>query len=439
VLHTAARLTASVRRSGQISGSPPLQNQSTMAIKWKEKFEPSHVIDRISSVRTYSEDGKFSYSGFVVDECMPTLHSMLKFPPAATEIDQETLVWRALNRAGKELTPESFLRAANEELKERLRTNEVTHSVLTSISISPNKLLKSINLLGCKIQLLDGDFPRKFRPHRSNLIKEYRADISETPSSYCKIVATVRAKSPGAAFHKAMRSVDLMRSLMCLMSNPRMQITMGTVSHEAVNVVRLGGHHTVHLADGKSAREGYWYEPYFKPKSPHKPDKPDIMSKNIRWATRRINNSSFGKSMVSSLLMFVRGLDLHDHNAAFLKVWGALEMLTTPNQADYDKLIRRSVFLFKEVEYQRQVLEHLRMYRNANVHAGEESENAKIHCYQLQTFYSAIIWFCIRNGSNFNSLEDLGGFLDLPPEPVALDLRLKQIRKAIKFRKPSVS
>lgn len=223
------------------------------------------------------------------------------------------------------------------------------------------------------------------------------------------------------------------------MSNPRMEITMGTVSREAVNVVSLGGHHTVHLADGKSAREGYWYEPYFKPKSLHKPDKPDLMSKNIRWATRKINSSNFGKAMVSSLLMYVRGLDLHDHNAAFLKVWGALEMLTTPNQADYDKLIRRSVFLFKEVKYQRQVLEHLRMYRNANVHAGEESENARIHCYQLQTFYSAIIWFCIRNGSNFSNLEDLGEFLDLPSEPIALEQRLKQIRRAIKFRKPSVS
>jgi hypothetical protein len=407
-----------------------------MPIKWKEKFKPSHVIERIASVRTYSEDGKASYSGFVVDECMPTLHSMLNFPSAAAEIDQETLVWRALNRAGKELTPETFLRAANDELSARLATKEIQYSVLTSISMSPQKALQSITLLDCKIQIITGEFPRKFNAQRKNIINEFKTKINETPSNYCKVVATVRAKSPDAAFHKAMRAIDLLRSLLCLMYNPRMQIAFGSTAHEAINVVRLGGHHTVHLTDGKSAREGYWYEPYFKPKSNYTSDNPSLMAKNIRWATKRILESNFSKAMISSLLMFVRGLDLHDQNAAFLKVWGALELLTTPNVADYEKLIRRSSFLFKEVEYQRQVLEHLRQYRNANVHAGEESENARIHCFQLQNFYSAVAWFCIRNGSNFANIDELGAFLDLPSEPGALEERLKQIRKAIKFRSP---
>lgn len=407
-----------------------------MPIKWKDKFKPSPIIDRIASVRTYGEDGKASYSGFVANECMPTLHSMLNFPSAASEIDQETLVWRALNRAGKELTPDSFLRAANDELSARLATKEVQYTVLTSISLSPKEFLQSITLLGCNIKILKGEFPAKFRTHRENQIRELKTDIKETPHNYCKLLATVCAKSPSAAFHKAMRAIDLMRSLMCLMVNPRMEISFGGPSHEAINAIRLGGHHTVHLSDGKSAREGYWYEPYFSPRSIHIPNNPALMSKNIRWATKNINNSNFRKAIISSLLMFVRGLDLHEQNAAFLKVWGALELLTTPNIADYEKLIRRSVFLFKEVDYHRQVLEHLKQYRNANVHAGEESENARIHCFQLQAFYSAVAWFSIRNGSNFASLEELGSFLDLPPELSALDKRLKQVKKAIKFRAP---
>lgn len=407
-----------------------------MPIKWKDKFKPSPVIDRIASVRTYSEDGKASYSGFVVDECMPTLHSMLSFPSVVAEIDHETLVWRALNRAGKTLTPETFLKAANDELTARLATKVVQYSLLTSISLSPKKFLRSININDCRIQFLDGDFPKKFISHRNSLIKEFKTEMGETPSNYCKVVATVRAKSPSAAFHKAMRAIDLLRSLMCLMLNPRMQISFGLLSHEAINTVRLGGHHTVHLADGKSAHDGYWYEPYYKPKAIHTPDKPELISRNIRWATKKIGDSSFKNQIVSSLLMYVRGLDLHDHNAAFLKVWGALEMLTTPNIADYEKLIRRSVFLFKEVDYHRQVLEHLRLYRNANVHAGEESENSRIHCFQLQTFYAAAAWFCIRNGSNFQSLDELGTFLDLPLEPSVLEDRLKKIKKAIKFRAP---
>lgn len=405
-----------------------------MPIKWKDKFKPLPIINRIASVRTSGEDGKASYSGLVIDECMPTLHSMLSFPPVAAEIDQETLVWRALNRAGKELTPETFLKAANDELCARLATKMVSYTVLTSISLSPKDFLLNINLLNCSIKILKGDFPRKFVKHRESLIKEFKTDISETPSNYCKVVAIVRAKSASAAFHKAMRAIDLLRSLMCLMANPRMQIAFGGPSHEAINSVRLGGHHTVHLDDGKRAHEGYWYEPYFKPKSVFTHADPASMSKTIRWATKRIENSSLCDTITSSLLMYVRGLDVPDHNAAFLKVWAALEMLTTPNIADYDKLIRRSSFLFKEVDYQRQVLEHLRQYRNASVHAGEESENSRIHCFQLQAFYSAVAWFCIQNCSNFSNLEELGAFLDLPPEPSALEDRLKHIKKAIKFR-----
>lgn len=409
-----------------------------MSIKWRGKFKPSPVIDRIASVRTYSEDGKASYSAFVLEECMPTLHSMLNFPSAAAEVDQGTLVWQALKRVGKELTAESFIKAINDELNARLATKEIQYSVLTSISLLSAGLFRSVDILDCKIRLMDSDFPEKYIQHRKDLINRIKTKISETPSDYCKVVATVCAKSPSAAFHKAMRAIDLLRSLMCLKFNHRMQITFGGPSYKAINSVQLGGYHTVHLADGTSAGDGYWYEPYFKPMSAYVPNDPAMMSKDIRLAIKEIGESNFNKALVSSLLMYVRGFDLHDQNAAFLKVWGALEMLTTPNAAEYEKLIKRSSFLFKETDYQRQVLEHLRQYRNANIHAGEESDNARIHCFQLQTFYSAVAWFCIRNGSVFSSLEELGDFLDLPSELSALERQLNQIKRALKFRSENV-
>lgn len=409
-----------------------------MPIKWKspDKFKPSYIIDHIASVRTYGEDGKSSYSDLVVDECIPTLHSMLHFPPAAAEIDQETLVWRALNRAGKELTAETFLKAANDELNTRLATKESQYVILTTISFSSNNFIKTTKIFGCEIKFLQRDFPKKFIKNRQNIIKQFTTVTTETPPNYCNILIKARAKSPNVAFHKAMRAIDLTRALMCLMANSRMQITFGRPSHEPINEVRPGSQHTVHFEDGKSARDSYWYEPYFKPKSPYTPDKPEVMSKNIRWALKKIEQSNFGKEITSSLLMFVRGMDLYDHNAAFLKMWGALEALTTPKIADYDKLIRRTSFLFKEVEYHRQVLEHLRAYRNANVHIGEESENAKIHCFQLQTYYRAVVWFFIHNAKKFPNLEDIGAFLDSPPDIDILEERLKYLKKAIKFRKP---
>lgn len=409
-----------------------------MPIKWKssDRFKPSHILDRIDSVRSVNDEGQVSYSGLVIDECIPILHSMLQFPPVAVGMEQEMLVWKALNLSGKELTSDTFLNVINQVLSEKLTTKEQNYIVLTTISLIPNGLINKIKFMGCEIEFQPKSFPKKFIESRKEVIKKYKADIPETPSNYCQVIIKIRAKSDNIAFHKAMRALDLIRAIMCLMANSRMQYSFGTPLLEPINKIRLGGYHTVHLMDGMSARKGYWYEPNFITTKPHAFDNLTLARKNILWAIKKIEKSKFENSITSSLLRFVRGLDQNDHNSAFLKLWSALEILTTPNVADYDKLIRRSSFLFKDNAYHRQVLEHLRAYRNANVHAGEDSENARIYCFQLQTYYAAIAWFCIRNESNFKTLEDLGVFLDLPIEQRTLNAQLKSIKRAIKFFSP---
>ena len=407
-----------------------------MPIKWKDKVKPDHVINRISAKRTFHDDGRVSYAGLVVDECMPVLHSMLNFPAATAEIDIDTLVWRALNRAGRELTSSNFLIAANKELDASLAKAQVNYLVLTSLSLSAvSNTMRSIDLLDCKIKFLKGDFPSKFKKHRNKIIEDDHVDIKNTPNDYCKIIVEVSAKSPSAAFNKAIRSIDVLRALMCLMSNSEMQITFGSKSQEAINKIRLGGNHTVHLESGESAYNGYWYEPEYRPAKIYYSKNPEARSRKLRSLVNKIKKSNFLKNITSSLLLYVRGFDLTDHNVAFLKVWSALEMLTTPNIADYDKLIRRTVFLFDEKEYNQQVLGHLRNYRNSHVHAGEESENAKIHCYQLQKFYRLIVWFYIGNGDFFKNLDEIGSFLDLPYTEVELEAERKKISRAIRLIK----
>jgi hypothetical protein len=408
-----------------------------MAITWKskEKFKPHLIIKRIASSRTVKDDGSISYADPTIEADISTLNTMLKFPPATEDIDKETLVWRALNRAGKELTTESFIKAANSELNTRLATNLNDYYILTSISIPATNLPRRINVLDCEIEFLRGSYPKKFQNSRIDQIKKYKPDIKATPGNYCKIAAKVRTKSPSAAFHKAMRSIDLVRALICLRTNPGFQITFGASSYSAINAITLGGFHTVHHEDGSSAQSGFWYDPFYHPKNAYNRSTEIVIGKT-KAALKKIEKSNFRSEIISSILMFVRGFDLYDPNAAFLKAWGALEALTTPTHANYDTLIKRVSFLFEDSDYHTQVIEHLRAYRNASVHTGEESENARIHCFQLQKYYAAMTWFCIQNGSYFRNLDELGSFLDLPTDRKKLDDRLKILRKAIKFRTP---
>lgn len=116
------------------------------------------------------------------------------------------------------------------------------------------------------------------------------------------------------------------------------------------------------------------------------------------------------------------------------KLWGAIERLASPGHGDYDAVVRRCSFLWTDVDFAVQTLEHLREYRNDYVHAGRESSQAKTYCFLLQQHFRALIHWHIANVGRFKNLQEANSYLDLPPDLAVLRSRKKTIEKAIKFR-----
>ncbi len=357
-----------------------------MPIKWKQgqRFKPAVVLKKIDNIRTLSPDGKASFSGFELEDCLPALQSMLVFPTAAAEVDASGLVWKGLAAVGEHLNPDTFIAAINKELSKRLATKEQTYSLLTSISLDHHDIPAQIHIMETRIRFLSGHYPRIYHRSRDGLLKTHSLPVPPVPPTYCKVSIQVKAKSATSAVNKAIRALDFQRALWCLMGNPQMQMTFGKPSLSAINVVRLGSQHTLHLADGTAATESVWFEPGFIEASIFRFGSPDIIKRNSRWALRQITACPYGDHVVTSLIRYVRALDERDANSAFLALWGALEALTTPNQANYDHTVMRCSFLFKDRTFHTQMLEHLREYRNVYVHTGESSDGARTHCYQLQ-------------------------------------------------------
>jgi len=405
-----------------------------MPIKWKssQRFKPSLVLQKIDAARSVNPNGGASFSGFEWGECLPALHSMLSFPPVAKEIDAHSLVWEALTKVCGPLTPIDFLNAANAELTKRLATKEEQYHLLTTISVRLADIPKKISCLGANINFLAGPFPRRYKG-RDALIIKHRINVPEPPISYARVIVSVKAKSHDAAVSKAMRALDLQRSLWCLMGNPSMQITFGMPSWKPINVVRLGGPHTLHRADGTSAREGLWFDPGYVEAPLFGFKNAAVIKSNCRWALQRLRLSRYGEQLTSALVRYVRALDESDTNTAFLRLWAVIESLTTPEVADYDKLVRRCAFLFQESDFHRQMLEHLREYRNDSVHAGEYSKRERTLCFQLQLYFNALIWFHIRNAKFFTSLDEANQFLDTPPDKLMIGRKVKLARKALQF------
>ncbi len=133
------------------------------------------------------------------------------------------------------------------------------------------------------------------------------------------------------------------------------------------------------------------------------------------------------------MIRYVHALDERDQNVALIRLWGAIEALTVPSEANYDLVTRRCSFLFPDHEYHKQVLEHLREYRNCSVHAGDQIGRAKTNCYQLQHYFNNLIIFHLNYAKDFSSLEEANNFLDLPSNKKTLQEKKLLIEKAIKF------
>ncbi|MBZ0255691.1 hypothetical protein K8I31_06490 [bacterium] len=251
----------------------------------------------------------------------------------------------------------------------------------------------------------------------------------------------MKEKNTNAAFTKALESLDILRAIWCLFFNPFTEWYSLLFGKQwvPINTIRLGGVHTIHDAKGKLCSEKVWYEPNFCKTTPYQPNQSGPLCNNIKWALESLNSSKYKSVIRDSMLRYVRALDERDQNVAIIRLWNALEILASPNEGNFDKISKRCSFLFTERNYHEQVIEHLREYRNRNVHSGDQDENSKNICYQIQYYYSQLILFHLRNASFFNCLEEANNYLDLPSNLDSLNKRKKIIEKAIMFVSPKDS
>jgi hypothetical protein len=409
-----------------------------MPAKWKSspRFKPDIVLKRIREMRTRNPDGKgSSFSGWNIHQSLPLLNSMLVFPDAAQDLDRANLIWRAVAYDPQDLTKESFLKELNKQISAALAIREETFHVLTSISITNKTQLGTLTVSGIKLKYCGTTFPRKFIKTRSERIQASNIPASDSPHSYTKVVATVKAKKPSLAISAALRAIDLQRALWCLFCNTEMEI-IGR-SWVPINSVRLGAIHTVHTQTGEIAGENVWFEPQHFSADAYTPKDSSKIKRRIQGILARINNCGYGADIVDALLLYVRALDEWNQNTAFIRLWSALERLASPEHGDYDAIVRRCAFLWDDPAFATQTLEHLREYRNGYMHTGTEMPEAKIYCFQLQQHFRPLVFFHIGNSTRFHHLKDANKFLDLPTDVTALKKLHQSVVRASHFRKSS--
>jgi hypothetical protein len=117
-----------------------------------------------------------------------------------------------------------------------------------------------------------------------------------------------------------------------------------------------------------------------------------------------------------------------------LQLWSILEKFTATPRANYDKTIKRTAFLFEDSEITKQILQHLRRFRNETVHAGTRTEQIEQLVYQLKQYVEALIFFHISNHFRFANIEQAAQLFDLPTNSEFLRSRIRLTQRAMKYR-----
>ncbi|MEZ9189163.1 hypothetical protein AB4133_07540 [Vibrio sp. 10N.286.52.F8] len=407
-----------------------------MAAKFKtnKSLQPKVILEKLDSIKTVV-DGKVSFSSFEYHDAKAALESMIEFPKAAKDLNKSRLVSNAVREAAKASVIEesAFIKQVNQCIKDEFSSRPNTYYVLTSVSIS-NVGIRKIALDDCLFKFYKTNFPRKFKNRKDSILSKNSGSKEVESLGYTKIVIEITAKSEQVAVSKGLRALDQLRSLYSLFLN-NIAEHIGN-EWEPINKMRLGEYHTVHREDGTIYPDMFWYDPTYIYTSPVSSQHIGNIVKNIRYiiGKQKKLHHTYRALLNESLLRYVRAFDEQNQNIAVMRAWGALEGVAAPKESNCDSVTKRCAFLFDEPEYHKQILEHVREYRNKNVHAGEESNTAKNHGFQIQRYFKQLILFHIHHAGHFDRISDANAFLDLPTNKTKLLANHKIIQKALQFR-----
>lgn len=410
-----------------------------MLINWKTKnaLKPQIILDKLNEIMQVNSDGTVSFKSFDYHSYIVSLYSMINFSKNSISLNNMNLISRAITKVARvgKLNKENVITEIQNLAKVETSKKETKYKILTSISMNyelPNKELK----IGYSIIKFIPNFPQELLEIRNENLNSFKLNQEISHKNYMNVIIEVKAKGEIEAINKAIDDLDLLRAIFCLYSNYDM-VLFGKKTPEPINKIRLGCFHSIHNELGYLVNpNNYWYEPNFILNDIYTPNKDSIefFKNNLENIIFNLKKCKYSDNLRNALLRYVRAFDEKNNNIALLEVWGALESLTATNDSNKDKLPKRCAFLYAEYEFHKQILEHLREYRNQSVHDGIKNEEVKHYCYQVQGYFRELIIFHLMAVNEFNSIDDANEFLDQSVDINELKKKKKLIEKAIKFR-----
>lgn len=404
------------------------------------------ISDRKFLLRTIADfrkvkDGKVSFDAFEYHYWRPVLNSAVRASPEVSSL-KDACIRKVLSDANLDLGSEvDFLDRCDSHFASLMKNEKKNYLLLCSITYAGEKLLN--RLTDGPAVIWQPSVTSKIYKRALSSRKELdglidRSGVAEPKWPLTPLFIKVSAVDIWHAFNLAIDAADKFRGILNLMVNANRSVPIFGFPrrHHAVNRFRLGPVETLHKLDGTLAAQTFWYEPRWvhEAEDAKFAGTPEKVREEILAFWRKATGGDLRNHITTGLLRYCRSLDRHDSDAALIGLWSALEFLT--GTSNYDLVVSRIAKLFSDDHVARIVADHVRIRRNATVHAasapeGEEAEMVLLHA---DTLVRRALYFCIVDGNKFRQTRDLFEFMDMNPNLRDLTRHRKLVDQFIKYR-----
>ena len=409
-----------------------------MTVRWVKSYSPDLLSQRLEQLKIIKPDNSVSFQGFEYIANVAVLSSMVSFHDNIPNLEKRRIISDAtFNAANKgKITPQGLLEEMNELEKQYLCQRPEQYNLITTISIKRHLKLKRHSINGNRITfrpIMNRNFNKGIEQIKNHATYSINGEF---PRDYIFAKISVKGKSRSDAGERALDTIDLIRGIWNLFYNRGQYFRMSSGLRKPINKIVLGPLHTLHLPNGKLANELWWYEPDYRgPLDSFDPSREIDNIYRFETSVRKLlKKSPFKSFLETAIIRYTRALDLTDWDNSFLRLWGLLETLSNTGENDSHKVtVKRTSFFYKDREYVKQILNHLKDYRNKAVHTGSGNQEIETYMYQLKQFVETALEFLISNKFGFKDLNEVAQFLDLPDDRVLLNKKKHLINSALKY------
>jgi hypothetical protein len=392
---------------------------------WEAGFDNPRVLGNVAACRKIGADGRVSFDAYEYHFWLPVLESAVRVHEDVGQQLKHRCISQALNDAALTLKDCGAFLQRCDTAYERLTTrSKQKFVVVSSMTHSGEPLFSRIVDEDVCIRWQpkpNSKFMRKIREARNGFAKERQNhNVADEPADLTNLLAYVSAYDVQDAHTLATDAIDCLRGMLNLFVNSNRGINpFARMSRpHAINRFRTGPYRTVHNLDGSLATESFWYEHRWLHETPpvkFSPGGTEKFRKNLQTWWVKLHRSPLKNHIKQGLLRYCRALDLHDAEPSLTEMWGVLESLTGTQREKGDLTVDRTVQLFIDRDEARQVANHIRVRRNATVHAARtlnqlEADAILVHA---ETLASRVLFFCLEEGKRFTDRQELYNFLDL--------------------------